>query len=265
MSVHKLFISTSVAALIGYAAPVSAQDAPGDQSAEASVTADAASNTAPAPEIVVTGSRIARSGFDASTPVAVTSSEEIKLSGQPSVERALQDMPQVATSSQGPFSNGLTGAGGGYSDLNLRGFGANRNLVLVYGRRYAIINAASITDTIPASLVERTEIVTGGSSAAYGSDAITGVTNFILKQDFDGITGNAQVNLIPHTSTPTYKFDLTLGKNCANGCGNIIIALNYMDRKTNYRATTTGRNTATSWARAASSPAQAPRRAPARA
>jgi outer membrane receptor protein involved in Fe transport len=221
--------SSSLIAIACHAAPVLAQ--------AAAPAATAPAEAPPATDIVVTGSRIARSGFDAPTPVTVTTGEDVKLSGQPNVERALLELPQVANTSVGTFSNVLTGAGGGYADLNLRGFGANRNLVLVNGRRYAIINALGITDTntIPTSLVERTEIVTGGSSAVYGSDAITGVANFILKRNFEGLEAKAQVNLVPHTTTPTFDLNLTGGKNFAEGRGNIAVSFNYLDRKGNLR------------------------------
>ena len=137
-------------------------------------------------EVIVTGSRIARDGFDASTPVAVIDADDIKLSGTANVERLLSEPPQFVASTNGGASNTVPG---GTADVNLRGFGASRNLVLVNGRRFAIYGPEQTTDlnTIPTALIERTEIVTGGSSAVYGSDAITGVVNFIMRDDFEGV------------------------------------------------------------------------------
>jgi iron complex outermembrane receptor protein len=116
-------------------------------------------------------------------------------------------------------------APGGYADVNLRGFGSTRNLVLVNGRRFAIFGPEQVTDlnTIPSSLVKRTEIVTGGSSAVYGSDAITGVVNFIIRDDFSGVEARSQVNIDRPTGTPVYNVDLTAGTNFGDGRGNIVV------------------------------------------
>lgn len=168
-------------------------------------------------DVVVTGSRIARTGFDAPTPVNVVDAQEVKLSGNVNIERTLQQIPQtVASQLGGATSNTVPG---GYADVNLRGFGSTRNLVLVNGRRFAIFGPEQVVDlnTIPSTLIARTEIVTGGSSAVYGSDAITGVVNFIMRTDFEGVEARAQLNLAGPTSTPTYNYDLTVGGNFAEG------------------------------------------------
>ncbi len=110
--------------------------------------------------------------------------------------------------------------------------GANRNLVLVNGRRFTIQGPDQTTDvnTIPTALIERTEIVTGGSSAVYGSDAITGVVNFIMRQDFEGIQAQSHIDFDSTTMTPTYSLDLTAGANFANDRGNVAISMGYMNR-----------------------------------
>ncbi len=183
---------------------------------------------ADAPAIVVTGSRIANPGFESSTPVAVVSSDDIVRSGSVNVERALAQIPSMV----GAGANGENSNSAGAATINLRGFGANRSLVLVNGRRFAIYDASLTTDlnTIPAALIERVEIVTGGASAVYGSDAITGVANFILRDDFEGIEASAQVNIDEPTTTPVYDFNLTFGGNFAEGRGNLAVSLNYLDR-----------------------------------
>ncbi|MCW3837721.1 TonB-dependent receptor plug domain-containing protein [Sphingomonas canadensis] len=200
-------------------APVSLQDA-GAPAAQAEEE----------PAIVVTGSRIARDGFDASTPVAVVTSEEVQLTGTTNVEALLQDEPQFVPSTNGGASGNTVP--GGTADVNLRGFGATRNLVLVNGRRFAIYGPEQVTDinTIPAALIERTEVVTGGSSAVYGSDAITGVVNFVMKSDFEGVEARGQFNIDSATWTKGYSLDVTVGGNFADGRGNTVVSANYLKR-----------------------------------
>ncbi|KHL25469.1 TonB-dependent receptor [Croceibacterium mercuriale] len=180
--------------------------------------------------IVVTGSRIARTGFDSPTPVAVVDQTQIKLAGNVNIERTLVQLPQAVGSQLGnAFSNTVPG---GIADVNLRGFGSQRNLVLVNGRRFAIYGPEQVVDlnTIPTTLIARTEIVTGGSSAVYGSDAITGVVNFIIRDDFEGVEGRGQINIDHPTGTPVVNLDLTVGGNFAGGRGNLVVSGNYLDR-----------------------------------
>ena len=185
--------------------------------------------------IVVTGSRIARDVTDASTPLAIIDAEEIKLSGAPNVDKMLGDSPQFVQSTNGGATANTVPAGSaaGAAYANLRGFGPTRSLTLVNGRRFAIFGPEQVTDlnTIPTALIERTEVVTGGSSAVYGSDAITGVVNFIMKDDFEGVQVGGQYGFDSSTSTPTYNVDLTFGGNFAEGRGNAVISLNYYKRE----------------------------------
>src|SRR3954471_7413790 len=164
--------------------------------------------------IVVTGSRIARDVSDASTPIAVIGAEEIKLSGSMTMDEMLNEQPQFVSATNGGSTANTVPAGSaaGAAYVNLRGFGPTRNLTLVNGRRFAIFGPEQITDlnTIPTALIERTEVVTGGSSAVYGSDAITGVVNFIIKEDFEGVKVGANYGFDSSTSTPTTNFDLTM-------------------------------------------------------
>ncbi|MDG2520281.1 TonB-dependent receptor [Caulobacter segnis] len=181
-------------------------------------------------EVIVTGSRLAARGFQAPTPVNVVGAEELALSGTQNVETLLNDTPQfIGSQNNGPTANTVPG---GTATLNLRGFGAQRNLVLVNGRRFTITGPDQTTDinTIPAALIKRVETVTGGSSAVYGSDAITGVVNFIMKDDFEGVELTAQARGDIHTWTPTYTADLTFGSNFDDDRGNVVVALNYLDR-----------------------------------
>jgi iron complex outermembrane receptor protein len=185
--------------------------------------------------IVVTGSRIAREATDSSTPLAVISAEEIKLSGSPTVDKLLGDSPQfVQATNGGATANQVpAGSAAGAAYANLRGFGPTRSLTLVNGRRYAIFGPEQVTDlnTIPTALIARTEVVTGGSSAVYGSDAITGVVNFIMKDDFEGVQVGGQYGWDSSTSTPTFSADLTLGGNFGDGRGNAVVSMNYYKRE----------------------------------
>lgn len=235
------FLCGTAAVLAGFAlgaSPAFAQTAPAP--GVATEGAPAAAQPTPAVEadgqeaqaesdIVVTGSRIARTGFDASTPVAVIGAQDVTLSGTVNIENLLEAQPQfIASQEGGSTSNTLNGQ----ANVNLRGFGPTRNLVLVNGRRFAIYGPDQVTDlnTIPTSLIARTEVVTGGSSAVYGSDAITGVVNFILRTDFNGVEARGQINIDEPTGTPVYNLDLTLGGDFADGRGNTVISGNYMKR-----------------------------------
>jgi iron complex outermembrane receptor protein len=179
--------------------------------------------------VTVTGSRLP-STFQAPTPVTVMDQTAIKLSGLVNIEDTLNETPQFRGSQgDGKFANGQ---GSGGATLNLRGLGAQRNLVLVNGRRYTIQGPDQTTDvnTIPIALIQRTEIVTGGSSAVYGSDAITGVVNFIMRQDFEGVEAQSHIDFDSTTNTPTWSVDLTAGANFAHDKGNIAVSMGYQNR-----------------------------------
>jgi outer membrane receptor protein involved in Fe transport len=185
--------------------------------------------------VVVTGSRIQRDITDASTPLSIISAEEITLSGALSVDEVLNEQPQFVSATNGGATANTVPAGSaaGAAYVNLRGFGPTRSLTLVNGRRFAIFGPEQVTDlnTIPTALIERTEVVTGGSSAVYGSDAITGVVNFIMKDDFEGVEFGGQYGFDSATSTPSYSADITVGGNFAEGRGNAVVSLNYYNRE----------------------------------
>src|SRR4029079_19484712 len=180
------------------------------------------------------GSRTGGEVSDASPPIAMIPAEEIKLSGAMTIDEVLNEQPQfVSATNGGATANQVpAGSAAGAAYVNLRGFGPTRSLTLVNGKRFAIFGPEQVTDlnTIPTALIERTEVVTGGSSAVYGSDAITGVVNFIMKDDFEGVELGAQYGSDSSTSTPTYSVDLTLGGNFGDGKGNAVVSLNYYNR-----------------------------------
>src|SRR6202030_3726375 len=165
-------------------------------------TAPAASGAEPLQEIIVTGSRIAAPNAVSTSPIEVLSSKYIEVSGKTDISDLLLQLPQNFNNSLGNdlgnTTSGLSTAGG-VATADLRGLGPNRTLVLVDGRRlgqgspYTFIQSpAPDIDQIPAGLVERVEVVTGGASAAYGSDAIARVVNFIMKRNFEGIRVDGQ-------------------------------------------------------------------------
>jgi len=180
-------------------------------------------------EVFVTGSRIRRQELITSTPITVIGSQDFALSGTTNVEQLLNTMPQVIPG-EGGFTNNDSS---GVATVDLRGLGVQRNLVLVNGRRYIFFDSTQVTDlnTIPAALVAGTEIVTGGSSAVYGSDAISGVVNFLLKDDFEGLAVTGQYDTSRHGDGDVMNFDVTMGGNFADDRGNAVVYFNYLDRE----------------------------------
>jgi len=179
--------------------------------------------------IVVTGSRIARPELQASSPVAVVGAEEFKFSGATHVEEVLHELPQVVPS----FGATSNNPGDGVSTVDLRGLGATRTLVLVNGRRYVSYDEQQVVDlnTVPTALIERVDVVTGGRSAVYGSDAIAGVVNFVLKDDFEGVQVSGNYRLNEKGDGDTYTVDGIIGGNFADGKGNITAYMSYSKRK----------------------------------
>lgn len=136
--------------------------------------------------VEVTGSRIATANLESVSPVTVVGAKDIKLEGTRSVENLLNNLPQVFADQGGSISNGSSGT----ATVNLRNFGADRTLVLVNGRRLPAgspRNTAADLNQIPAALIKRVEVLTGGASAIYGSDAVAGVVNFIMNDSFQGV------------------------------------------------------------------------------
>ena len=173
-------------------------------------------------EIVVTGTRLA-TGFTTPTPVSVVGAQQIETRGAANVGEAVQEIPAFRPG--GP-TQGVSGTFAvGQSILDLRGLGGTRTLVLVDGRRHVPnnVNGTFDTNVIPVSLVERTEVVTGGASAAYGSDAVAGVVNFILRDRLEGIRGNVQYGVSQRGDTPEWSGSLGFGTSFAGGRGHLII------------------------------------------
>lgn len=136
-------------------------------------------------EVVVTGSRIKRSDSSSISPITVLSEQALELSGNMTLLDFIQDLPAV---NGGDYGGEVNNGNPGYASVSLRGLGPNRTLVLVNGRRFAASADDGFVDLnmIPASIVERIEVLRDGASTVYGSDAIAGVVNIITKRDFEG-------------------------------------------------------------------------------
>lgn len=182
----------------------------------------------PAGEIIITGSRIPRPDLTSSSPLAVVQDEEFKLSGANNVEQVINTLPQVVPSLSA-FSNN---PGGGVALLNLRGLGSQRNLVLVNGRRWIFFDANQIVDlnTIPPFLLDSVDVVTGGASAVYGSDALAGVTNFHLRTDLEGALVGGSYAITQRGDGPRYNAYGALGTRFADDRGFVTVFGEYYNR-----------------------------------
>ena len=194
MKKHALLKAGAATAVIALtvAAPAFAQDA--------DVTTDtAAASEETGQAIVVTGTRLRSPNLESASPVTVVTAEEFALTGTTRVEDLINSLPQVFAGQGGSVSNGATGT----ATLDLRGLGAERTLVLVNGRRLApgtpSTSAADI-NMIPAALIERVDVLTGGASSVYGADAVAGVVNFVLDTDFEGFKINANYGVYNHNN-----------------------------------------------------------------
>ncbi|WP_404710028.1 TonB-dependent receptor domain-containing protein [Sphingomonas sp. MMS24-J13] len=228
-------------ALLAQAAP--AQTAPAarasapsaatvEQTAVSPPVADAAADAA---EIVVTGSRLANTGFSAPTPVTVVGEQRITALANTNLGDVLVKLPAFRNTTSPVTALAATGSGGnlGARYLDLRGLGANRTLVLVEGRRFVPSSILGAVDSnlIPALLVKRTEIVTGGASAAYGSDAVSGVVNILLDRELKGIKAQIQRGITEQGDGSSLLVSLAGGFEFAGGRGHLVAGGEYSNEK----------------------------------
>ncbi len=195
----------------------------------------------PAPaveEIVVTGSRIAVGELNAPTPVSVVSAETLLREAPATIAESLRNLPVISSAFSPRQAYGtvqsVSAGDSGLSTVNLRGLGGNRTLVLINGLRIVNSSLGGGVDlsTIPQSLVERVEVVTGGASAAYGSDALAGVINFILKKNFVGVDAEVEGGGTFYGDAPFYKANLTYGTEFAGGKGRMQLNGGWFDTPT---------------------------------
>ncbi|MHB8287028.1 MAG: TonB-dependent receptor plug domain-containing protein, partial [Caulobacteraceae bacterium] len=219
---RKLMASTIVVGalnLTGFAASALAQTAPADtamatqkqpdqslpQGAAPKDLADAPPSAPPAvAEVVVTGSLIRQPNLTSTSPQTTVTNEEFKLQGATNVEDVLNSLPSVFASESEGVSNGATGT----ASVDLRGLGDKRTLVLIDGKRVGTgdvgDNGAVDLNIIPSALIQRVDVVTGGESAVYGSDAISGVVNFIMQHNFQGVRLDGNFDDFEHGNGNSY-------------------------------------------------------------
>lgn len=226
------FLTATALASAAFAFPhvAVAQEAP-------ETTADADSGPT---DVVVTGSRIHRPNDSATVPITSVGPAEVVQRGDVSLGDQLNQLPSLRTTFSQANSTAFLGTAG-LNQLDLRGQGPSRTLVLVNGRRHvSAVPGQYIVDvnTIPSDLLERVDIVTGGNSAVYGSDAISGVVNFVLKRDFEGVKIRGQGGISNYGDRGNYSLSALVGKNFLDGRLNIAVhgeyakanALFYADR-----------------------------------
>lgn len=205
------FASATGIASLGIGVPVSAQE---DQIVE---------------QVIVTGSRIRRPGLNSSSPITTVSTDELTFQQETEIEQVLRDLPSTIPGDGENVNNGTDGA----ATIDLRGLGPERNLVLINGRRMTPFNQNGRVDTssIPVALVDRVDIITGGASAVYGSDAIAGAVNIVMKQNFQGFDVQATSSETGDSDGRTDNVSITLGSELADGRGNVAVNLSWAKRE----------------------------------
>lgn len=214
--------SIAVLALALLSGPALAQDV------EVEVGSEDEATQSSGQAIVVTGSRIRRRDLDSPSPLTVVSSREFELSGAVNVEQVINTLPQVVPGATA-FSNN---PGGGVATLDLRGLGNQRTLVLVNDKRYIFFDPTQTVDlnTIPQFLIESVDVVTGGASAVYGSDAIAGVVSFRLRRDLQGLLTGGQYAITERGDGQRWNVNAALGTGIGDGDGHITIYGDYFRR-----------------------------------
>ena len=209
------------ALLIGGTASAQSVLAPATPAAE-SAEADAAPQ-----DIVVTGSRVVRDGYESPTPVSVIGADEILRSATPNIADYVNTLPAISGSATPTTTVTQVGAGRqGINSLNLRGIGDVRTLTLLDGRRVGgmINNGVVDVSELPQQLISRVDVVTGGASASYGSDALSGVVNFVLDKKFTGLKGEVSGGVTTYGDNRNWKVNLTYGTGFAEDRGHILLS-----------------------------------------
>jgi len=183
-----------------------------------------------AERVEITGSRIKSLAADSPAPVQSVSAEDIQSSGAVNLQDLLQKNPVLSTPALSRTNSNFSTASAGVSTIDLRNLGSQRTLTLVNGRRFVSgLPGSSAVDlnAIPTDFIERVDLLTGGASSAYGSDAVAGVVNIIYKRNFEGLSLNASTGQSEKSDNKTSTASLTWGVNSANGRGNLMTHLGY--------------------------------------
>lgn len=213
----RLLATAAPFAMLLGASPAFAQDAP--------ATVAPAAQEEQSPDIVVTGSLIKNPNLIASSPVSVIGKDEMNLRQTNTAEEILRDLPGAVPSIGSAVNNG----NGGSSYADLRGLGNFRNVVLLDGNRIAPSSVVGRVDlnNIPLALIERVDTLTGGAATTYGADAVSGVINFITRQDFAGVEAAVSNQITEKGDGHYFRGDLTLGANFDDGRGNAVLSVGY--------------------------------------
>ena len=216
----RLMATTFIAGCAAIAQPALAQDS-------SDVATEAPEASAPSGEIVVTGSLIRNANLESSSPVNVVAESELQLRAIQSTEQVIRELPGVVPGIGAQTNNG----NGGFATVDLRGLGAQRNLVLLDGDRLVTANQLGTVDlnNIPVALLQRAEVLTGGASTTYGADAVSGVVNFITRKDFAGLLAQVSNGITEEGDGHSFTADITIGANFDDGRGNAVLSLGYQE------------------------------------
>lgn len=227
----RLLASTLLVGAATFATPAYAQVVPQDQAVQDPAGAESP-NQQPQDdgeidgnEVVVTGSLIQNPNLISSSPVNVTTSDQIELKQSNTAEEVLRELPGVVANIGSAVNNG----NGGAAFVDLRGLGASRNIVLLDGQRIAPSGLLGRVDlnNIPLALIERVDALTGAAVTTYGADAITGVVNFITRRDFSGAELTASNQITEEGDGHVFRVDATIGANFEDGRGNAVLSVGY--------------------------------------
>ncbi|MBK9251583.1 MAG: TonB-dependent receptor [Proteobacteria bacterium] len=191
-------------------------------------------------EVVVTGSRILRRDTESNSPLVTVDAAQLENKSGLNIESYLNQLPAYNPAATPETSNGDVQISSvnsvGIASISLRGFGANRSLVLVDGRRAVPTNALMVVDlnSIPSSMLRSVEIISGGASATYGADAMGGVSNMLLRRDFNGLETDLQWGITEVGDNEELRASVIAGTPIAEGRGNLVFAAEYYDRKASY-------------------------------
>lgn len=196
-----------------------------------------AQNEAPVDEVTVTGTRIMRRDLQSNSPIVTVEAADFESQTGLNVESYLNQLPEYNPAASPVTTQGdvqITPVNSvGIASISLRGFGPNRSLVLVNGKRPTPVNALMVTDvnSIPSALIQRVETITGGASAVYGADAVGGVTNFVLRKDFEGFEIDAQYGISEAGDGDESRVSAIFGANFADNRGNATVGVERYERK----------------------------------
>jgi outer membrane receptor protein involved in Fe transport len=222
--------AASFAVLVASASVAQAQDV-GTPKSEGDVLGEETtqSNNSGAGDIVVTGSRISRRDYSSESPIVTVSQDAVTVSGQQTLGEALNQLPQLTP---GNSATSSSRGNAGQTNPDLRGLGSRRTLVLLDGRRLQPSDSFNAIDlnSVPTALIENVEIITGGASAIYGSDALAGVINLRTRRNFSGLDLDLQSGLTSRLDGANYSLTATAGVNFGGGRGNVVVSGSYLQR-----------------------------------